>query len=75
MVKIPVTVEGMAKEIKDLCNKYLRDQIDTMQLEKDLNYLRQKRPDLFTAAITIRWIGKKRIKLVATVIDNLQMKE
>lgn len=72
-MKIPTTVEGMGKELKKLCDDYSADKLNTIQLEADLNYLKAKRQDLFLAALTVRWVGKKRLKLIKSVLGTIQL--
>jgi uncharacterized protein (TIGR04540 family) len=74
MLKIPTTVEGMGSELKKLCDDYTSDKINTIQLEAGLKYLKDKRQDLFLSALVIRFLGKKRIKLIQSVLGDIQIK-
>jgi len=64
---IPTTVETMAIEIKKILDDAAKHKITALIAFNDLQALKQKRPDLFIAALTDRWIGKKRIKQVIAI--------
>jgi hypothetical protein len=68
----PVTIERMACVIKELCDEYIAGGITTIEFEASLRDLLYKRNRLFINANTIRWIGKKRMELIASILGQLQ---
>lgn len=72
-VIIPVTVEGMSDEVKKVLDAYLKGEISLSITMADLEFLRSRRQDLFISALTTRWIGKKRLKLIQSVLGDIQL--
>ena len=72
-VKIPVTVEGMGEQFKNLADRYVGGEITYTQALADLNFLKSRRQDLFVSALTVRWVGKKRLKLLESIIGDVQL--
>jgi hypothetical protein len=70
-VKIPVTVEDMGNQIKILADKYIKGDLSYPLILADLNFLKVKRNDLFVSALAVRWLGKKRLKLVQSILGDI----
>jgi len=68
----PTTVEDMASKLKQLCSLYLSEQLTIIQFESDILDLKNKFNALFLSALSVRWIGKKRVRLITAFAGNLQ---
>ena len=68
----PTTVEDMASILKQLCSLYLSEQLTIIQFESDILDLKNKFNALFLSALSVRWIGKKRVRLITAFTGNLQ---
>jgi len=68
----PTTVEDMASILKQLCSLYLSEQLTIIQFESDILDLKNKFNALFLSALSVRWIGKKRVRLITVFAGNLQ---
>jgi hypothetical protein len=68
----PTTVETMASILKQLCFLYLSEQLTLIQFESEILDLKNKFNSLFISALSVRWIGKKRVRLISTFAGNLQ---
>jgi hypothetical protein len=68
----PVTVEEMGVQLKRLCDSYRGGNINFIQFETDLKDLMYKRNRLFCAAVTRRWIGKKRVDIINMTVGPIQ---
>lgn len=72
-VRIPVTVDGMGEQLKSIADNYISENLSFAQAYADLQFLQSKRQDLFLAALTIRWVGKKRLKLIQSIVGDIQL--
>ncbi len=68
----PVTVEEMGAQLKKICDGYRSGKINFIQFEADLRNLMYKRNLLFCSAVTLRWIGKKRVDIVNMTVGPVQ---
>ncbi len=68
----PTTVENMASILKQLCSLYLSEQLTIIQFEADILDLKNNCNSLFLSALSVRWIGKKRVRLINVFAGNLQ---
>lgn len=73
-LRYPVTIEGMANELKKVCDAYIINGCSFMELNANLKSLTNFRHDLFISALTERWIGKKRLKLITSIFGAIQTK-
>lgn len=72
-IKIPTTVEMMADLIKGIADNYIADKLNYSQAYADFQFLMSRRKDLFDAALTVRWVGKKRLKLIQSILGDIQL--
>jgi hypothetical protein len=72
-VKIPTTVEEMGNQLKKIADGYTAETLTFGQAYADLQFLMAKSQDLFLAAMTIRWVGKKRLKLLQSITGDIQL--
>lgn len=68
----PTTVEDMANILKLLCTLYLSEQLNIIQFEAEILDLKNKFNALFLSALSVRWVGKKRVRLITVFAGNLQ---
>lgn len=72
-VKIPVTVEGMGEQLKRIADGYISSELSYAQAYSDLQFLIVKSQELFVSALTVRWVGKKRLKLLQSITGDIQL--
>jgi len=69
----PVSVQETADVLKDLCEQYRSGRLNRLQFEQSLKDLRFMRNQLFASALTIRWVGRKRMELILSLIGPTQL--
>lgn len=74
-IKIPISIQEMAATLKLIADQYKEGGLKNDEFYKSVSFLKDKRPDLFQSALTKRYIGERRKKLVNAILSLNQNRE
>lgn len=69
-IKIPISIQEMATTLKLISNQYKEGGLKNDEFYKSVLFLKSKRPDLFESALTKRYVGERRKKLINAILLN-----